>query len=480
MLKVASIFANNMILQREVPFSIFGSSEPNNKVTVEIDRKIYETVTDPKGAWSVECASHEASRHCVIRIYDEHTDIELTNIAFGDVYLAAGQSNMEFVLQNEDHFAQAREKVKTLDIRSLRVPQIEYIGDGKDPSLRWEILDETNIEEVSAVAYYALEEISHHTNVPVGVVGCYKGGTSASCWIDEMTLKNDPFLNERFVEPYWDGILEQSEKEEDEKRLAYQRLLAEYQQKVEQYQKEFPERSLSELKHDLGHTPWPQPKGKKDFGRPGGLHDLMFERIKDLKYKAVWWYQGEEDAKNAWAYDHLLATLIESWRHELHQDVPFFLIQLPSYIEETYPETWPIIRQAQMDQVLTHEDVHILCTLDQGDAYNIHPTNKKEVGKRLGQLVSKTFYDPDLRVVYPKLRMWKEGEEGVELVFEGIDEGSIVLDLDNTKQVFSIHSGMTTIKSLAHTISYAWENNPENITFNALDLPMFPFKIELE
>lgn len=480
MLKVASIFAKNMILQRDVPFSIFGSNEPNKKVTVEIDREIYETVTDSDGIWRVECASHEASSQSMIQIYDKDTKIELENIAFGDVYLAAGQSNMEFMLQNEDHFNQAQKKAKHLDIRSLRVPQIEYIGDGKDPSLRWEILDETNMDEVSAVAYYALEEISHYTNVPIGVVGCYKGGTSASCWIDEITLKNDPFLKERFIDPYWDGIMEQTEKEEDQKRLAYQRLLAQYQQKVEQYQKEFPQRSMSQLKHDLGHTPWPQPKGKKDFGRPGGLHDLMFERIKNLKYKAVWWYQGEEDAKNAWAYDHLLATLIDSWRHELHQDVPFFLIQLPAYIEETYPETWPMIRQAQMNQTLTHEDVRIICTLDQGDAYNIHPTDKKEIGKRLGQMVSQTFYAPDLCIVYPKLRMWKESEKGIELLFEGIDEGDIVLDLDGTQQVFSIHSGMTTVKSLAHTISYAWENNPSHIVFNALNLPMFPFKIELE
>lgn len=480
MLKIADGFCDHMLLQRQHPILVWGTGEPGESVTVQLANQVGKTLVDATGSWTLSLPPMEAGRQLTLTLFGADTTIQIDDVAIGDLYLAAGQSNMEFALGSEDHYEQARKAADGKDFRWMGVPQVEYEGDGRDEPLAWRVLNAQNVQDVSAVALYALLEIATHTDVPLGVIGCYKGGTSASCWIRKQTLMEDPELRQAFYEPYWDGLETQSEAEEDACRAAYQNELETYQRAVADYQRAYPERSLSQLKHELGHTPWPGPKGKKDFGRPGGLRDTMLRRVLNRPFKAVWWYQGEEDAKSAWQYEYLLGTLIDEWRHTLGANVPFFLVQLPGYKEETYVETWPILRQAQAMQALAKPNVDLICTLDQGDSYNIHPTNKQVVGTRLGQLVSRVFYDPALRALYPKLRLWRHGEENVELVFENIDQGSIRLCVDDQTIEAPIREGIARVAGKAHTISYAWQNDPECLTWNALGLPMFPFQIEIE
>lgn len=473
-------FSDHMILQRKQPIQVRGCTEANTIVKATLANQRIETISDGQGNFSFFFDGMEANPSTTLTIATDQEQIEYQDVAIGDVYLAAGQSNMEFRLGDELHFEEVRDH--TSDFRFLIVPPVEYFKDGQAfpvfPEAEWKKANRENVKVLSAVAFYALQEIRNYTDVPLGVIGCYKGGTSASSWMNEEILKKQAILKEHFYDRYWQDVLNQSEEEEDQKRFEYNRQVEEYEAKVEQYQKQFPERTLSDLKHELGHTPWPGPKGKKDFGRPGGLYETMFSTIKDFSFKALWWYQGEEDAKSAEHYEVLLSAFIDHWRDELHQDLPIFIVQLPNYIDEKYPETWPIIRQAQIDMYNGKKEIYVLCTLDCGDDYNIHPIEKKKIGDRLGKQVVQVFYDPKCTLPYPYLKEWHREGTSVELIFQNIEEGQIVLEVDGFKRIYPIIEGSTLVPKAKLTISYAYQNNPKELTFEN-ELPMYPFYLQI-
>lgn len=473
-------FSDHMLLQRNAPIKLAGSAQPNTIVKAMLADQVSETLSDAEGNFLLFFKGMNANPATTLKIEAGQEKIEYQDVAIGDVYLAAGQSNMEFRLGDELHFEEVRDQAG--DFRFLIVPPIEYFKDGQAfpafPPACWQKANRENVEALSAVSFYALLEIQKYADVPVGVIGCYKGGTSASSWMSEEILKKQTILKEHFYDSYWQDIMDQSEEEEDQKRFEYDQQVKEYQRQVEQYQKQFPERTLSDLKHELGHTPWPGPKGKKDFGRPGGLYETMFSTIKDFSFKALWWYQGEEDAKSAEHYEVLLSAFIDHWRDELNQNLPIFIIQLPNYIDEKYPETWPIIRQAQIDMYNGKREAYVLCMLDCGDDYNIHPVEKKKIGERLGKQVVQVFYDSSCVLPYPYLKEWHREGTSVELIFQNIEEGQIVLEVDGFKRIYPIIEGSTLVPKARLTISYAYQNNPKDLTFeNAL--PMYPFYLQI-
>ncbi len=481
MLKLDPIFSDHALIQHGVENTIKGWASPNETIHVVFHERSFQTISNKEGEWSIVLPPFLPIWSTECKVYTEREMIEIHDIAIGDLYLAAGQSNMEYKLEDEANYPGSAKDMKPF--RFLIVPPVEYIQNGQEvPSfekMNWKNATIENIKTLSAVSFYAIQEIAKKTKIPLGIVGCYKGGTSASCWIDEEVLKHNAILKKEYYDTYWTDIKDQSEQEEDQKRNAYQEKLQDYTQKVEAYQKQYPDRSLSQLKHDLGHTPWPGPKGNKDFGRPSGLYHTMFSKIKDLSFKAVWWYQGEEDAKHADIYAILLGTLIDSWRIDLHDSLPFFLVQLPNYIETTYPETWPILREAQMKNARGKEDVEILCALDCGDDYNIHPIDKTKIGKRLGQLVLKTLYDFNELILFPILKRWKRVDQDIVLEFSNIEDGTILLEVDGFEHEYRIEEGKTVVPNAKLTISYAYKNNPKSLVMHN-ELPMFPFYLNIE
>ena len=180
MLKIADGFCDHMLLQRQHPILVWGTGEPGESVTVQLANQVGKTLVDATGSWTLSLPPMEAGRQLTLTLFGADTTIQIDDVAIGDLYLAAGQSNMEFALGSEDHYEQARKAADGKDFRWMGVPQVEYEGDGRDEPLAWRVLNAQNVQDVSAVALYALLEIATHTDVPLGVIGCYKGGTRAA------------------------------------------------------------------------------------------------------------------------------------------------------------------------------------------------------------------------------------------------------------------------------------------------------------
>lgn len=493
-----SIFMDHMVIQREREIRIFGTGTAGEKIEISFAGEHGSGETKENGTWEVVLQSLKAGGPYDLEVKTENETIIVKDILIGDVYVAAGQSNMEFLFENTVNAEVERRQASQAAFRYYKVPQVEYRKDGKDypeiPEEGWYECSPENVGKISGVAYYCMKELRNHTDVPIGVVGCHKGGTSASCWVSEETLKKDPETKQIYYDNYWNDIKDQTEEEEDQAIRQYQEILADYQKKVEEYQKKYPERSMSQLKHDVGHTPWPGPKGKKDYGRPCGLYETMFQKIRGMRYKAVLWYQGEEDTKAAPVYKTLLLNLIDNWRKDLEDsELPFLIMQLPNYSDDKIPFSWAVLREQQRQAVRESEHTYLICTLGCGEEFNIHPADKSEAGRRLGLMAAEVFYDAQVQGHAPELSNVTRTEDGYQLEFKYC-YGKILsaknsgndLQISSDGQHFEKAEAETAQENLilktekdVKVICYDWENNPDVLFTGASGLPVIPFYYEI-
>lgn len=293
---------------------------------------------------------------------DADSRVTLHNVRHGLVILAAGQSNMEWPVRdslNEDEICR---RLEGKDISWLQVPRILYPGHDSGEDMQWHRLKPDAIGDVSAVGLLATLEVAERTGRPIGLVGCYKGGSSAASWVPEEDLKADPALEAFYVTDYWADIADQTDEEEDARIAAFEQEVDNYNRRFADFDKAHPELSRAEKKDIMGHTPFPGPKGRKDFLRPAGLWDTMATRLKGLAPDILLWYQGEEDTKFAKGYKSLLTKLLARWRRELEQpDLPVVIAQLPGYMEYNPDKDWGTLRLAQMAVAESDSDARRSC-----------------------------------------------------------------------------------------------------------------------
>ena len=180
-MKLAKVFSNGMVLQRQKPVYIWGESQPNQMVRAEIQGKSAEAMADETGHFCLKLEPLVASASEVLQVSDGIETMTLEDIAIGEVYIAGGQSNMEFPLRYEKY----HEQVMGLDDDELRffdVPKKFYEEQDSDFDYsavgRWRrATSEENLGYFSAVAFYFAKEIREKVGVPVGIVGCNWGGT---------------------------------------------------------------------------------------------------------------------------------------------------------------------------------------------------------------------------------------------------------------------------------------------------------------
>lgn len=427
-------FTSHMVLQRNQKILITGTSD-GNTVTLSFGNDHFEGRVN-NGHWHVELPPHKAGGPYSIIIQDETERTVLEDVWFGDVFLAAGQSNMEMKIHTAQH---GPFDVKN-NVRFLHMPQYIFERNGtyypEEDLKPWKILRGDNFEELSAVAYYFARDLDIH--VPIGIIDNNRGGTSASCWIDQNVLKEDADLYHTYYETYYQNIHE-SEEEQYQKASAYYKKLYDYVDMFDACRIAHPELTQAEMKARVGHTPWPPPQGIFDFRRPCSLYYTMFLKTACLPVKAVLWYQGEEDSLRPAKYERLLDLMIHNWRQVYQRNVPFFIIQLPEYESNEYQ--FAKIR-FQQNEECKKQDNHLVMTLDCGEADNIHPTDKSVVGKRLADAVMHDLYAMDRPVVAKQLSM-------------EIQDGKLVFTYDQKLQAmeaeieFSGKNG--TVVSPAHT-----------------------------
>ena len=388
-MKTAPIFSNNMVLQRHKNIRVFGScSGREQRITVSIPELRASAEAVITGSrWEAVLPALPECDSCTLVVACGAIQKQFTNVAIGEVWLAGGQSNMEYELRNDRHGADELRECARENVRYYYTPKVSMLGEelnAAESASRWEIASETGSVAWSAVGWYFAKELSHRLGCTVGILGCNWGGTSASAWVPREVL--DTAQLRPYLDEYDAAVAGKSDEQmiaEYDEYTAYQ---AEFDRRVAECYAENPDIRWSKVLEKCGENRYPGPLGIKNPMRPCGLYETMVSRVCPYTVRGVLWYQGESDDHRPQSYYELMSALIRCWRGAWHDDeMAFLIVQLPMYSCDDDNEftRWAYIREAQERISRTVKNTGLAVALDCGEYNNIHPTDKSEVGHRL-------------------------------------------------------------------------------------------------
>ncbi len=194
------VFGDNMVLQRELKIPVWGNSSPGATIIAELGNKKSTSKADQDGKWMVHLPKFKAGGPYTLKIYEKgKTDeaIVLNDILIGDVWLASGQSNMEWQVQQA--------KDDSVEIANANFPQVRFIMVNHSNQVKpqadisssgWKVCNSSNVKELSAVAYFFARKIQTDQNVPIGIVQSTWGGTRIEPWTSREMLLTSPITKE--------------------------------------------------------------------------------------------------------------------------------------------------------------------------------------------------------------------------------------------------------------------------------------------
>ena len=201
MLKLPMIFSDHMVLQRGKPIAIWGWADAGATVHICLSEgdcimSDAESCAIDTGAWRVALPPQDVARGLTLTVSDGSETISLTDVLIGEVWIAGGQSNMEYWLHFDAEKQVALNRPENPDIRFFDYPEISFEGeleryDYSDFGF-WRHCNPKQLPWFSAIGYYFAERLQAALGVPVGIVGCNWGGTNAACWMDESDLRGGP------------------------------------------------------------------------------------------------------------------------------------------------------------------------------------------------------------------------------------------------------------------------------------------------
>lgn len=495
----AAVFSNHMVLQRDKRAAVFGTGTAGETVTVRIPELQTKAVckVKPDGTWKIYLPAMKGGLTLTMTVDGDGTHEEFTDVVTGEVWLAGGQSNMEFFLVNTDGGAEELKNSGSVNVRCYNVYRNTFVDENYEASERtnsWKCASEENSAEWSAVAYHAAKVLSEKLGVTVGIIGCNLGGTSASCWMSRADLEEYASLR-----PYLDDYDKAVEGREPEDMIREYDEYVEYhtawEKRMQKCYQEIPDIKWTEVIERCGENRYPGPMGIKNPFRPAGTYETMLQRVMPYTIRGFWYYQGESDDHRPETYYTLFTAMIRRWRHDFEDEtLPFILHQLPAFCYEDAQEAknWSLIREAQMSTYKTVKNTGINVILDCGAFTNIHPTNKKPVGERLAAQTEalvyggceKNAFGPiyrDHSVCGNELTVYFDhAEDGMELRDQG--EGFELAAEDGAYAAAKAELSGNAVKLTADGIDkparvrYAWKNNPEFSLFGVNGIPAAPFR----
>ena len=414
--KTAAVFSDHMVLQRNKYISIFGQAPDESLITASLfDDKgnllSKNAVLSEGGKWLLQLEPQKAQTGCILKITNENQVISFSDIAIGEVWLAGGQSNMEFELQNcKEGPAELSDDKAGKNVRFYYTIKIGWMDDKffeAERQTAWQTWESPARGAWSAVGYFFAKKLAADLDCTVGLIGCNWGGTSASAWMRREYLEEDRDLN-TYLSDYAEATrgksIEQQCKEFDD----YEIENAKWQEKFSKLWEKQPGITWAEAEKVLGKNPWPGPASCKNPYRPCGLYDCMVARVLPYTLKGVLWYQGESDDHKPNFYYKLFRSLIDNWRTDWKDEsLPFIFVQLPVHRYEADPDFkhWCLVRQCQAKVAASVRNAWLTSAFDLGQYSDIHPVAKKELAERMEKSALANVYQliPSLDAAAPQI-----------------------------------------------------------------------------
>ncbi|MFT7617598.1 MAG: sialidase-1 [Planctomycetota bacterium] len=395
-------FGNDMVLPRNSAVSIGGMATPRTTIRASFAGQEIETRSDQRGSFRIELAPMQASAdERVMTISDGRETARLTGLVVGDVWLCAGQSNMNFAvkssLQSETALQFGDEKIRLLDYRAqLKPVNLSYA----ESTLRsidssnfyrhdgWDIGGQQECQDFSAVGWYFATKMQRELNVPIGLIDISVGGApietflphssfasnTPQSWILDDWLNNDAY-------PTWCR---------ERARLNLQAALGRFSP----------------------HHPF----------EPTFLFHAGVQPLSQFPIQGVLWYQGESNATTELGQEtppgtnaQKLKELINTWRATWNRPtLPFLMVQLPAM-----NRNWMMFREVQQKIADEIEGVELAITIDVGDVSDLHPKNKRPVGERLAALALNKVHNKDVPAFAPRMTRFESRGHELTITFDG-------------------------------------------------------------
>ena len=398
----AALFADGMVIQRETEAPVFGTADASEEVTVSASwGESAATTADASGTWRVTLKTPAAGGPYSLTIKGNNT-VDIHDVLCGEVWFCSGQSNMDFVLEQ---LAKASPKRTTAEHQPAAHYVKKEIETATDDGLRqftvnkgmspfeprttlagsWMDSSPKNNPSFSATAYFFGRELRKKLGVPVGLIKCAWGGTRVEPWIPA-----EAFLQDTEMAAYYSS--NRSDLENQVASWDPKKAEADYQAALERHKEKA--KGKKARRHRKPRKP-SKPNGGPQF--PSTLFNAMVNPVVPYAIKGAIWYQGESNAgHNIPQYEHHFRTMISAWREQWDQgDFPFYFAQLANFQQPvTEPvefDSWALICDQQRRTLgLKHTGMAVLS--DIGEAADIHPHNKIDVGKRLALWALKHDY----------------------------------------------------------------------------------------
>lgn len=447
-IRLPKLVGSNMVLQRDLPIHIWGWADPGEKITITFNGKDYRATADAEGNWETTLKKMKAGGPYEM-VLAGNNRITLENILIGDVWVCSGQSNMQWTVKQA---ANPEEEIKNADypeIRLFTVKRTTAAQPVEDVSGQWAVCSPESVAEFSAVGYYFGRELNQTQRIPIGLISSNWGGTVVETWTSLEGLQGEETFGPRAA-------------------------------------------VVKDLHPDsIGHP----------NSHPTLLYNGMIHPLINFAIKGAIWYQGESNASRAYQYRDLFPRLITDWRRKWDQgDFPFLFVQLANFkkpLDQPAPSDWAELREAQ-DMTLRLKNTGMASAIDIGEAGDIHPKNKQEVGRRLALAARKLSYGDKVVASGPRYRSMQIKGNEIHIRFTDVGGGLKTKDGSKSLGEFQIAGkdrrfywanaeivDKQTVKVVAPEVSepvavrFAWQDNPAALNlYNAADLPANPFRTD--
>lgn len=373
-LKLPFFFSDGMVLQQQMQVPVWGKATAGATVQVFTlwNLTTVKTQADAQGNWKVKVQTPSASGPFRMLIKSNKEVRTIKDIMIGEVWILAGQSNMEMPLQgfrdqpvagsNEEILNAAESNVRWFKVsRTSTTTPLDTIK-----PYRWKPAASDNLAELSATGWYFGQLLSRHVKATIGLISCNYGGSTAEAWMRPEALAE--FGDYKIVQP---GA-------------------------------KIP---------NLTRTPTTLYNGM--------LHPLLGYGI-----RGVVWYQGESNYMHPQRYEQVFPKLVQDWRTLWEQgDFPFYYVQIAPFdyaaLKDSIPMNSAFLRDAQrkVEALIPNSGMAVL--LDGGDSATIHPSNKRLPGQRLALLaLAKTYGLKGIGFAGPKYKSLEIKGSEIALTFD--------------------------------------------------------------
>lgn len=368
-IRLPSVLSDHVVLQQSSEVSIRGWGPPTLEVNIVCSWSPIDTIkvlVKNDCTWKTKIKTPKAGKGYAMQFFAGNDKIEVSDIAVGEVWLSAGQSNM--AMKTSENILDAGSLLNEPENREIRFFQVENVYDiypHSDVKGKWIVCDSSTVKSFSAVAFFFGNHLQKTLQVPVGLINASWGATSIQPWMPVTAFAN-------------------TEEMEAESHFG---------------------------------TAWaPQATSI--------LYNTMIYPLAPFKLAGIIWYQGESNAlemKEALNYGKLLRGLIDSWRKTFEDDLPFYYVQIAPF-DGYYPKDAAAYLREQQELVLRTPGTGMITIGDLvNDVKDIHPRLKAGVGSRLASLVLKEQYKFDnIQPYSPHFKEYKREKQKIVISVKSI------------------------------------------------------------